>query len=118
MWIIYGGLGLLGNLMSLGVGVGVQTFVGFAMSLGFLITGIQALSGRAKSLLGSGIASIILGVIVLLALFVLGSMVNDKAPMAVIAAIGLAFGGMLITAGILACLGNTKFKLWRAYRGL
>jgi hypothetical protein len=32
--------------------------------------------------------------------------------------IGLLFGGMLITAGILACMSNKAYKEYRATKGL
>ena len=122
LWIIYGSLSLLGNLMTLAAShgrTGTSSIFGFAMALAFLITGIQALGGRAKGLLGAGIASIILGAIVLLAFLALGSLVRGMhAPAALLAVIGLLAGGLLITPGILACAGNGKYKAWRQSRGM
>jgi len=121
MWIIYGGLGLLGNLASLGATggrAGTSGFVGLGISIGFLVLGIQALTGKARGMLAGGITSIVLGVIVLIAMLALSSLIRVHAPMAIFAVLGLVFGGILITAGILACVGNQKFKAWRATKGL
>ncbi len=120
LWIIYGGLGTVGGLMGLAAShgrVGGGGIFGLFVAVAFLVTGIQALAGKARGMLGTGIASIVWGALVLIALLFLGSLVRHGAG-GLFAAIGLLFGGMLITAGILACVGNTKFKAWRATRGL
>ena len=118
MWIIYGSLALIGNLMTLGASggrVGGPGYIGLGLSIAFLVTGIQALMGKARGLLATGIVSIVLGAIVLIAFLALGSLLRGiHAPAALLALIGFLFGGFLITAGILACLGNTKYKAWRA----
>jgi hypothetical protein len=117
LWIIYGSLGTLGGLISLqhpnGPAIG-----GFAIAVAFLVTGIQALMGKARGMLGSGIGSIIWGVVVLIAFLALGSIIRGARGLAgIFAIIGLVFGGILITAGILACVGNGKYKAWRASTG-
>lgn len=119
MWIIYGGLSLLGNLLSLGnAHVGMQTFIGFAIAFAFLVGGIQLIGGKARGALGLGITSIILGALVLIACLALGSLVRGMgAASGVLAVIGLIFGGYLIVAGILGCSGNAKYKAWRATTG-
>jgi hypothetical protein len=122
MWIIYGGFGLLGNLMGLaasGGRTGGSSVVGLGIAVAFLITGIQALGGKARGLLGSGIASIVLGALVAIALIALGGIAHDFHKIAgLLVVLGLLFGGFLVTAGVLACVGNTRYKAWRASRGL
>ena len=86
----------------------------------FFTGGIQALTGKAKSLLGSGIASICLGSLVLIACLALGSLFREfRVGAGIMAAVGIIIGGgFLILPGILACAGNAKYKAWRAYRGM
>jgi hypothetical protein len=122
MWIIYGGLGLLGNigtLASTGGKMGTGGIVGIGITLAFLIAGIQTLMGKAKGTLGNGIASIVVGGLVLIAFLALGSLFRGIGPGAgVLMAIGLIVGGILITAGILGCMGNKAYKEYRATKGL
>ena len=119
MWIIYGGLSLLGNLMTLGGGhVGGATFIGFGIAIAFLLGGIQLLSGKARGALGLGITSIILGALVLIACLALGSLVRGMhMATGLLAVIGLVFGGYLGVAGILGCVGNAKYQMWRQSTG-
>src|SRR5262249_55309498 len=121
LWIIYGSLGTLGGLSSLGMSggrVGAPGFIGLGIAIAFLITGIQALLGKARGMLGSGIGSIIWGTVTLIAFLALGGMVRGGHGLAgIFALIGLVFGGILITGGILACVGNAKYKAWRASTG-
>lgn len=119
MWIIYGGLALIGNLMALAnVKPGSSTVIGLCLAIGFLIAGIQGLTGKAKSMLPMGITSIVLGGLVAIAMLALGSLLKLHAGFGVLALIGLLLGGYLIVSGILACVGNAKFKAWRASRGM
>lgn len=114
MWIIYGGLSLLANLVSLAnPHVGMSTFLGIGIAILFLGGGIQLLSGKARGVLGLGITSIVLGGLVLLACLVLGGLIHElHAAAGLLAVIGVVFGGYLIVAGILGCSGNTKYKQW------
>src|SRR5215468_5176799 len=60
LWIIYGALGLLGGLSTIAAhasGPGIGQIV---IALAFVITGIQVLMGKASSLIGSGIACLLL----------------------------------------------------------
>ena len=115
MWIIYGGLGLFGNLVSLGGGhVGGSTFISIGLATWFLVGGIQLLSGKSRGVLGLGVTSIVLGGLVLIACLVLSSLIHElHAAAGVIAIIGLLFGGFLIVAGVLGCSGNAKYQAWR-----
>lgn len=115
MWIIYGGLGLFGNLVSLGGGhASGSTFISIGLATWFLVGGIQLLSGKSRGVLGLGVTSIVLGGLVLLACLVLSSLIHElHAAAGVIAVIGLLFGGFLIVAGILGCSGNAKYQAWR-----
>jgi hypothetical protein len=118
LWIIYGSLGLLGSLLTLRAAAGPMMFVQLFVAIAFLSGGIQAVTGRVSTLLATGIVSIIWGVMNLLAIFALSALVRGlHAEVALLSAVGLFLGGMLITAGILACVGNAKFKAWRQYRG-
>lgn len=119
MWIIYGGLSLLGNLLSLAGGrVGGSTLMGFGIATLFFAGGIQLLSGKARSVLGLAITSIVLGGLVLLLCVVAGSVIHElHAAAGLLVVIGLVFGGYLIVAGILGCSGNAKYKQWRYHTG-
>src|SRR5690348_14597620 len=114
MWIIYGGLSLLGNLMSL-AHPGGSAILGLGISILFLAGGIQLLSGKARGAVGLGVTSIVLGGIVLIACLALASMLHIAAGL--LAILGLVFGGYLIVAGILGCSGNAKYKEWRINSG-
>ena len=121
MWIIYGGLGLLGNLGALassGGKVGTGGIIGIGITLAFLVAGIQTIMGKAKGTLGNGIASIVLGGLVLIAFLALGSMFRGIGGAGVLLVVGLIVGGILITAGILGCMGNKAYKEYRATKGL
>jgi hypothetical protein len=121
MWIIYGTLSLIGNLIGLaasGGKVGGGGVFGLAISAAFLVAGITTISGKAKGMLANGIVSIVLGGLVAIAFLLLGALIRGfNAPMFLIV-IGLLFGGMLITAGILACMSNKAYKEFRATKGL
>lgn len=121
MWIIYGGLGLIGNLAALGASggkAGSGGIIGIGITAAFLIAGIQTLMGKAKGMLANGIVSICLGGIVSIAFLALGALIRGfKAP-GILIAVGFLFGAILITAGILACVGNKAYKEYRATKGL
>ena len=117
MWIIYGSLALIGNLAALGMSggrVGGPGFVGLGIAVAFLIAGIQTSTGRAKGLLANGIVSIVLGSIGAIAILALGSLMRGFHPSGAIILLLLLIPGMLLTAGILACVGNSKYKEFRA----
>jgi hypothetical protein len=122
MWIIYGVLALLGNLSTLAMSggrTGGPSFVGLGIAVAFLMAGVQALGGKAKGVLGMGVTSIVLGSLVAIAFIALGGIARGFHEIAgLLIVIGLLFGGFLATAGILACVGNTRYKAWRASRGL
>ncbi len=117
MWIIYGSLALIGNLAALGMSggrVGGPGFVGLGIAVAFLIAGIQTSTGRAKGLLANGIVSIVLGSLGAIAILALGSLMRGFHPSGALVLILLLIPGMLLTAGILACVGNSKYKEFRA----
>jgi hypothetical protein len=114
LWIVYGAIGLLGGIASVtvsrGPGIG-QIIFGAA----FLITGIQVLMGKASQIMGSGVVCILLGGLQLLAF---ASLVNSLGELggavpSWITTVVLINGGVLITAGILAIVGNGRYKQWR-----
>lgn len=113
IWIIYGSLQLIGVLGSLAaVGrPGPQLIIGLGVGVAFLMAGITTSTGKAKGLLANGIVSIVWGAIILLAMLALGSLVRGLGgASSIIMLIGVLLGGMMITAGILACMGNGKYK--------
>jgi hypothetical protein len=121
IWIIYGSLALIGNLIGLagsGGRAGTPSFIGLGIAVGFLVGGIQTLMGKAKGMLGNGIASIVLGALVAIAFLLLGALIRGfHAPMILIL-IGVLFGALLITAGVLGCIGNKAYKEYRMTKGL
>jgi hypothetical protein len=120
MWIIYGSLALIGNLLGLAAGgrPGASTAIGFGIAAAFLISGIQALGGKARGLLASGICSIVLGALTSVAFLLLGALIRGFRPPGWLLGFGFLIGAILITAGILACIGNRSYKEWRAAKGL
>jgi hypothetical protein len=119
MWIIYGSLGLLGNLIALGASGGKAGggIVGIGIAVGFLVAGITTLTGKAKGMMANGIASIVLGALVSIAILLLGALIRGFHPPAVLILVGLLFGLMLIGAGIFALVGNKAYKEYRYTRG-
>jgi hypothetical protein len=113
IWIIYGSLALIGNLITLaasGGRTGTPSIVGLGIAAGFLVGGIQTLMGKAKGMMANGIASIVLGALVAIAFLLLGALIRGfHAPMFLVV-IGLLFGALLITGGILALVGNKAYK--------
>jgi hypothetical protein len=120
LWISYGSLALFGDLYILKFGVNPITLVGLFVGIAFLTGGIQALTGRARTLLATGIVSIVWGALQLLAFLVVAATSHGRwaPPAALLALVGLVIGGTVITAGILACVGNARFKAWRSFRGM
>lgn len=109
LWIIYGGLGILGGVITLRASAGVGGFQ-IVFGLAFLVTGFQVLMGKASSVLGSGIVCIILG-----ALALVGGLGGAAAfASSLIAIIVLVNAGLLIAAGVLAIVGSGAYKQWIA----
>ncbi len=82
-------------------------FVGL-IGAAFLFVGVQSVRGTARDTLGNGVGSIILGLLGLggVALYAsLGQFIPAGG-----AAVG---GGLLLTAGVLALVGRSPYKLWR-----
>ena len=126
IWIIIGGLSLLGNgyQAAAGEGASIRIIVSICVTLAFLITGIQTLIGSVSSILGAGIASIILaliGLIAVLSIVLVGGALFGGGQGGlgmlemVVAGIMLIGPVILLAAGILACIGSTGYKRWRKY---
>lgn len=115
LWIIYGSIGILGGLASMKAG-------GFAygnliFGIAFLATGIQTLMGKTPSVLGAGIACLVLGGLGLIVMVMLmGGGLHHMRMAGILFGIVLVNSGLLITAGILAIVGNARYKAWRATR--
>lgn len=114
LWIVFGGLGVLGQLFSLMSGGfrGTGIFA-LAISVAFVIAGIQTISGKARDVLGNGIGSIVLGGLGLLALLFVAFSFRGLA-VGVILLVGMVNTGGLVLAGILALNGRSGYREWRA----
>ena len=131
LWIVFGALAIASALLEgvvMAAGGGFTSGVIARLSVGaaFLITGIQTLGGSVSSILGAGIASVILaslGLLLGILIFVVGGLFLGGGPgvpavgglILVVGAIALIGPTMLMVAGILAIKGNNKYKLWLAY---
>jgi hypothetical protein len=120
LWIVYGGVAMLGSLMT-GPGM-LGMAIGELIAVAFLITGIRTLSGSPNNVFVAGIFSIVWGTLILIAFLAAVAfareLTGETGAKIVLVTIGLLVSGTLITAGILACMGNTKFLTWRQHRGL
>ena len=75
--------------------------------------GIQTATGKAKSLLGPAIVSIIIGALYLFAMLFIGSLfrgIGAGGLGTIFMLILFVFGALLGTAGILGCVVNGKYK--------
>ncbi len=123
LWILYGALGLLGGLTTLGSGAASYGQIIFALA--FIITGIQVLMGKASGLMGSGIACLLLAALGALAAWFLHAAAdyahasggrNVAGALSWVYIVIMINSALLATAGILAIIGNAKYKEWRATR--
>lgn len=105
-WIIYGGLGLLGNLISLVNGAVGGGVFGLLISAVFLSVGISSIRGKAKDTLGNAIGSLVLG-----GLGLLGSIYLMTINPAV-GVVTILFVLLLVVAGILALIGRQGYRDW------
>ena len=113
IWIIYGSLQLIGVLGGLAAAgrPGPQLIIGLGIGVAFLMAGITTSTGKAKGLLANGIVSIVLGALIAIAFLALGSLLRGLGGASgILMLVGLVFGGLLVTAGILACMNNQKYK--------
>ena len=79
IWIIFGSLQLLGALISLAGGrPGPALIIGIGIGVSLLMGGIQTATGKAKSLLGPAIVSIIIGALYLFAMLFIGSLFRGR----------------------------------------
>jgi len=132
LWIIFGCLALLSLLVLLVAAfVLVADVQGAAAAWGLLLSGAvwsavpigligaaligagsQSIRGTARDTLGSGIGSIILGLIYW-GVAAIAVMVEWFIP----AGVAGLVGALLLTAGVLALAGRSGYKLWRkAYK--
>ena len=145
IWIAYGSLGLLSNLVSLaltaGQGMGPNicgTVVGILIAAAFLFVGVQTVKGTAPGTLGNGIGSLIIGVLQLTCggLILAGGGIlaagggggaggapppgaGDLGTVAmVMGVIVILLGLSLVTAGVLALMNKSAYENWRAAQGL
>jgi hypothetical protein len=116
LWILFGAFMLFASVMLFAQGqVGVlQLLFGAA----YVTIAIRVLCAKPAGLLGGGITSIVLG-----ALFTMGAAtaVSREGDTVALPALALAFGfgfaGLLIVAGVLACVAHRAYKTWRVARG-
>ncbi len=112
LWIIFGALGLLGQLMTLTRGVRPQAMVGLAIAVAFIVAGVQTISGKAKDTLGNGIGAIVIGVLNVGFLFYLMT-VAPRFMAGAILLTGAPVALGLVVGGILALVGRQGYREWR-----
>jgi hypothetical protein len=136
IWIIFGGLILLGAAVNLVVTVALKpaqavgqagdanpgSFCGilFGVFVGavFVHVGVQSVNGTAKDTLGNGIGSLIfallyagVGALLLVGALALGG--PAAIVLVVIGAVNILSGLGLLTGGVLALMGRSDYKAWR-----
>lgn len=112
LWIIFGALGLLGQLMSLTRGMRPQALVGLAIAVAFIVAGVQTISGKAKDTLGNGIGAIVIGALnVVFLLYLVGVAPRFMAGAVLLVGAPVALG--LVVGGILAPVGRQGYRAWR-----
>lgn len=90
----------------------VVSVVAAVVALVFGVTGLQALSGGAKSFFGAGVASIFLGLLAAASGVALVVQVGD--PIGFVTAACSALGAL--GGGVAAIGGSKKYSAWRAYK--
>jgi hypothetical protein len=144
VWIAFGSLGILSNIVSIAVTAGQAAAgggqqyggvgCGILIAIAFLIVGIQTVKGTAPSMMGNGIGSLIFGALYLICGAILlagGGMLAAGGPgkgggapagagslIMIIAAIPIVLGLALLLAGVLALMNKTAYEDWRAAQGL
>ncbi len=156
IWIIFGVLGLLNTIYQIVSGAAAQQggagsagpICGGLFAIAFLLVGFQTVKGTAKGVMGNGIGSIVISLLLLLGagVMLVGFAFADQAaeaarkqqaqnpnannPIAnmdtdelkvmllVTGGILLLQGGMLFIAGVLALLSKTEYQNWRETQGL
>ena len=93
-----------------GGAVCVSAVIGL-FAVAFLVVGIQSVRGTAAGTTGNGVGSIVLGMLNLA-----GTAVMAIGGNLVAAAINGLGGAMLLTAGVLALVGGSQYKLWRKWQ--
>lgn len=110
IWIVFGSLGILGQLMTIAAGNTRGAF-GILIAIAFLVVGIQSLTGKAKDTLGNGIGALVIGVLSL----GVGTLFAGRGG-AIILVVLLLQSGLMVTSGILALVGRSAYKAWRNSR--
>lgn len=149
IWIGFGVLGVVGtlfNLVTVGAqaaggpqnpGAGAGGCCGGLVAIGFLVVGIQTVTGKAKDTSGNGLGSLGLavlygGVAIVVGAFgaagALGPPPNNppgppnagglQADVWVVAAVLGFFALLLAVAGVLALSGRSAYRAWRRAEGL
>jgi hypothetical protein len=147
IWIAFGALGIISNIVSIAVNAGqggAQNYAGigcgFIIPIAFLMVGIQTVKGSAPSLLANGIGSLIFGALYLLCGVLLlagggilaaggagggggaggaGAVPAGAGGMIMLlAAIPIVLGLSLLVAGIMALMNKSAYEDWRAAQGL
>jgi hypothetical protein len=128
LWIVFGGIGLLGVFLSFGVLVASAgratgpNFCGVLIPVVFLIVGIQTVSGSINSMVGPAVASLVFGCIylglgALVAVLGVGALADarhiEPAILVIAAMILVGLGILLVTAGTLALVGKDRYFLWK-----
>ena len=106
LWIIIGGLGILGQLGGLIFG-SIAAVLGLLIAIAFLVVGIRTLTGGQKDTLGNAVGSLVFGGMTLLAALGLAS-TNGAIVLVLILPQAIA----LVVAGILALSGRQQYRDW------
>jgi hypothetical protein len=118
LWIIYGAFGLLGGLSTISASKGTGA-TQLAIAAIFIISGIQVLMGKASGLMGTGIVCIVLAGLGLFAVYSINGAIDGRTMFpGWVMTIVMVNSGILMLSGILAIVGNTKYKEWRRSRGV
>ena len=111
LWMIYGGLGLIGGLAAAAISGGKAGLPQLVFAAAFVVTGVQVLLGKASQLIGSGVVCILLGVMALAIVGLASSIMPGWIGLLV-----MLNSALLIVAGILAIVGNGAYQRWRMTR--
>jgi hypothetical protein len=118
LWIVYGAFGLLGGIRTMSQNTGAAG-TQLVIAAIFIISGIQVMMGKASGLMGTGITCIVLAAFGLLAIYFVNSAGGSRPVFpGWVMIIVFVNSGILVTSGILAIIGNDKYKAWRRIRGL
>lgn len=137
LWIVFGSLVLLGLLLAV-VGVALASmrmgppnnnegammvmacgglFFGLVGG-GFLLVGVQTVRGTARDVLGNGIGSIVISLLVMgLGVFPIVATLDRGPPGPMLVGVFYVVVGLVLTlAGVLALSGRGDYRAWRRHR--